>query len=257
MPPTQPAADTASSTQLLVANIDFDQYKGKLGIGRLTAGKLRAGQTVGAQLGPDGERRNVQVKEVFIFDNLGRKQVDEATAGEIVMFSGVTDIGIGETLVGINTSLPNLIVSEAIENGIVDELKGYASLRREVKYGKNSRIDILLEEDAKPKCYVEVKNTTMRRNLENGPAEFPDAVTSRGAKHLVELSDMVRDGHRAVMFYLVQREDADAFTVADDIDPTYAEELAKAMKAGVEVVCYACTLSPDEIVVSRKIPVSL
>lgn len=166
-------------------------------------------------------------------------------------------IRIGETLVGINTSLPNLIVSEAIENGVVGELKGYASLRREVKYGKNSRIDILLEDDAKPKCYVEVKNTTMRRNLENGPAEFPDAVTSRGAKHLVELSDMVRDGHRAVMFYLVQREDADEFTVADDIDPTYAEELAKAMKAGVEVVCYACTLSPDEIVVSRKIPVSL
>lgn len=166
-------------------------------------------------------------------------------------------IRIGETLVGINTSLPNLIVSEAIENGVVDELMGYASLRREVKYGKNSRIDILLEDDAKPKCYVEVKNTTMRRNLENGPAEFPDAVTSRGAKHLVELSDMVRDGHRAVMFYLVQREDADAFTVADDIDPTYAGELAKAMKAGVEVVCYACTLSPDEIMVSRKIPVSL
>lgn len=166
-------------------------------------------------------------------------------------------IRIGETLVGINTSLPNMIVSEAIESGVVDELKGYGSLRREVKYGKNSRIDILLEDDEKPKCYVEVKNTTMRRNLEDGPAEFPDAVTSRGAKHLVELSDMVRDGHRAVMFYLVQREDANAFTVADDIDPTYAEELAKAMKAGVEVVCYACTLSPEEIVVTRKIPVSL
>ncbi|MBO6949003.1 MAG: DNA/RNA nuclease SfsA [Rhodospirillales bacterium] len=166
-------------------------------------------------------------------------------------------IRIGETLVGINTSLPNMIVSEAIENGVVDELKGYGSLRREVKYGKNSRIDILLEDDQKPKCYVEVKNTTMRRNLEDGPAEFPDAVTSRGAKHLVELSDMVRDGHRAVMFYLVQREDADQFTVADDIDPTYAEELTKAIKAGVEVVCYACTLSPEEIVVTRKIPVSL
>merc|ERR1719183_258789 len=92
----KPTADVESSTQLLVANIDFDQYKGKLGIGRLTAGKLRAGQTVGAQLGPEGERRNVQVKEVFIFDNLGRKQVDEATAGEIVMFSGVTDIGIAD-----------------------------------------------------------------------------------------------------------------------------------------------------------------
>jgi len=166
-------------------------------------------------------------------------------------------IRIGETLVGINTSLPNLIVSEAIEDGKVEELTGYASLRREVKYGKNSRIDILLEDDAKPKCYVEVKNTTMRRDLDGGPAEFPDAVTSRGAKHLVELSDMVTEGHRAVMFYLVQREDTDAFTVAADIDPTYAEELAKAMKAGVEVVCYACTLSPEKITVSRKLPVRL
>jgi len=166
-------------------------------------------------------------------------------------------IRIGETLVGINTSLPNLIVSEAIEDGKIEELTGYASLRREVKYGKNSRIDILLEDDAKPKCYVEVKNTTMRRDLASGPAEFPDAVTSRGAKHLVELSDMVAEGHRAVMFYLVQREDADAFTVAADIDPTYAEELTKAIKAGVEVVCYACTLNPEEITVSRKLPVRL
>lgn len=166
-------------------------------------------------------------------------------------------IRIGETLVGINTSLPNYIVSEAIESGKVSELTGYASLRREVKYGKNSRIDILLEDEAKPNCYVEVKNTTMRRDLAGGPAEFPDAVTSRGAKHLVELSDMVKEGHRAVMFYLVQREDADAFTVADDIDPTYAEELAKAMKAGVEVVCYACSLSPEEISVTRPLPVEL
>lgn len=166
-------------------------------------------------------------------------------------------IRVGGTLVGINTSLPNLIVSEAIEDGKVGELKGYGSLRREVKYGKNSRIDILLEDDAKPKCYVEVKNTTMRRNLEDGPAEFPDAVTTRGAKHLVELSDMVRDGHRAVMFYLVQREDADAFTVAADIDPAYAAELTKAMKAGVEVMCYACTLTPEEIGVTRQLPVRL
>ncbi len=166
-------------------------------------------------------------------------------------------IRIGETLVGINTSLPNLIVSEAIETGKVKELSGYASLRREVKYGKNSRIDILLEDTHKPMCYVEVKNTTMRRDLDQGPVEFPDAVTSRGAKHLVELSDMVADGHRAVMFYLVQREDGDAFTVADDIDPTYAEELSKAMKAGVEVVCYACSLSPEEIKVTRQLPVRL
>jgi len=166
-------------------------------------------------------------------------------------------IRIADTLVGINTALPNLIVSEAIEAGKVGELTGYASLRREVKYGKNSRIDILLEDDAKPRCYVEVKNTTMRRDLQAGPAEFPDAVTSRGAKHLVELSDMVADGHRAVMFYLVQREDAKAFTVAGDIDPTYAEELKKAMKAGVEVVCYDCSLNPEEISVNGKLPVLL
>lgn len=166
-------------------------------------------------------------------------------------------IGIGETLVGINTSLPNMIVTEAIEAGVIDELTGYASLRREVKYGKNSRIDILLEDESRPKCYVELKNTTMRRNLVDGAVEFPDAVTSRGAKHLVELADMVADGHRAVMFYLVQREDAEVFRVADDIDPAYAEGLAVAMKAGVEVICYACSLSPEDISVSRKIRVDL
>ena len=166
-------------------------------------------------------------------------------------------VKVGETLVGINTSLPNYIVSEAIETGKVKELTGYASLRREVKYGKNSRIDILLEDDAKPKCYVEVKNTTMRRDLEAGPVEFPDAVTSRGAKHLVELADMVKEGHRSVMFYLVQREDADDFTVAEDIDPAYAEGLEAAIKAGVEVVCYGCRLTPETIEVNRPIKVNL
>lgn len=165
-------------------------------------------------------------------------------------------VRVGETLVGINTALPNYIVSEAIEAGKVSELEGYASLRREVKYGKNSRIDILLEDDARPKCYVEVKNTTMRRDLVSGPAEFPDAVTSRGAKHLVELADMVKEGHRAVMFYLVQREDADAFTVADDIDPTYAKGLEEAIKAGVEVVCYACRLTPKSIDVTHPVKVN-
>lgn len=166
-------------------------------------------------------------------------------------------VRVGETLVGINTSLPNMIVSEAIESGIVPELVGYDSLRREVKYGKNSRIDIFLEAEGKPSCYVEVKNTTMRRNLDDGPVEFPDAVTSRGTKHLMELTDMVAEGHRAVMFYLVQREDSDTFTVAGDIDPTYAETLQSAMKAGVEVLCYGCTMTPDEIIVSRQLQLAL
>ena len=166
-------------------------------------------------------------------------------------------VRVGETLVGINTALPNLIVSEAIEAGQIPELVGYEALKREVKYGKNSRIDILLSDPIKGQCYVEVKNTTMRRDLAKGPVEFPDAVTSRGTKHLVELADMVKDGHRAVMFYLVQREDSESFTTAGDIDPTYAETLQKAMQAGGEAICYTCRLSPTEITVDHAIPIRL
>jgi len=167
-------------------------------------------------------------------------------------------VQIGDAMVGINTQHPNRIVAEAIEAGPVAELTGYDSLRREVKYGQNSRIDILLESDDKPMCYVEVKNTTMRRDLTPGaPAEFPDAVTARGAKHLEELGDMVEQGHRAVMFYLVQRDDADAFTVAADIDPTYAQGLQTAIKRGVEVVAYGCSVSPQEIEIDRPIAIEL
>lgn len=166
-------------------------------------------------------------------------------------------IKVGDGLVGINTSHPNGLVEEGIVDGTIAELQGYANLRREVKYGKNSRIDILLEDGdepgAKPKCYVEVKNVTMRRDLAGGPAEFPDSVTSRGAKHLVELADMVADGHRAVMMYLVQRGDADSFAIADDIDPGYAAGLKAAIKAGVEVLCYACDVTPEGVKVTRRI----
>ena len=130
-------------------------------------------------------------------------------------------IRIGRTLVGINTSHPNGLVADAIAAGRIPELVGYASLRREVKYGENSRIDILLEKegpDAGEKCYVEVKNVTMKRDLaKNAPVEFPDGVTARGAKHLVELGNMVRQGHRAVMMYLVQRTDSPSFVIAADI----------------------------------------
>ncbi|MEQ9110247.1 MAG: DNA/RNA nuclease SfsA [Rhodospirillaceae bacterium] len=160
--------------------------------------------------------------------------------------------------VGINTAHPNLIVSEAIEAGEIPELAGYDSLRREVKYGQNSRIDALLEAEGKPSCYVEVKNVTMKRDLTpSGKAEFPDSVTSRGAKHLVELADMVADGHRAVMFYLVQREDCFAFSVAGDIDPDYEAGLIAAMKAGVEVICYQCHVTPKEISISGPLPMDL
>ncbi|WP_417790177.1 DNA/RNA nuclease SfsA [Terasakiella pusilla] len=155
--------------------------------------------------------------------------------------------------VGINTGHPNKIVEEAILAGQIKELTGYAKLRREVKYGQNSRIDVLLEDDDKPKCYVEVKNVTLKRGQN---ADFPDAVTARGAKHLRELGDMVEEGHRAVMFYLVQRSDCAIMDIARDIDPTYDKELKAAIKRGVEVICYQCDVGLDEIKVTSALDVA-
>ena len=148
-------------------------------------------------------------------------------------------------LVGINTAHPNGLVEEAILEIMVKELDGYDSMRRELKYGKNSRVDILLGAESKPDCYVEVKNVHLMR--QPGLAEFPDSVTKRGAKHLVELGEMARAGNRAVMFYLVQRTDCDRFSIAADIDPTYAIELEKAMVQGVEAICYDCTIYTEGI----------
>ena len=163
-------------------------------------------------------------------------------------------IRVGEGLVGINTSHPNGIVADAIAAGRVAELAGYGGLRREVKYGKNSRIDMLLETDGRPPCYVEVKNVHLKRD---GGAEFPDSVTARGAKHLVELSDMVAAGARAVMFYLVQREDCDDFAIAGDIDPHYATTLDAALAAGVEAICYCCKLTTEAIELDRPLALVL
>jgi len=167
-------------------------------------------------------------------------------------------VRVGTGLVGINTALPNRLVEEAIGAGAITELNGYASLRREVKYGVNSRIDLLLEDGGSPDCYVEVKNVTMRRGTGGAaPAEFPDSVTARGTKHLVELSRMVAEGHRAVMLYLVQREDCQRFTIAADIDPVYAEALNDALASGVEAICYECLMSTTAITVAEPIALNL
>ena len=148
-------------------------------------------------------------------------------------------------LVGINTAHPNKLVEEALAAGRIEGLAGYDSLRREVKYGKNSRIDILLEDAAGAKTYVEVKNVHLMR--QQGLAEFPDSVTARGAKHLGELADMVAEGHRAAMVFLVQRPDCARLNLAADIDPTYAVAFDAARAAGVEAYAIGCDVRLDGI----------
>lgn len=163
------------------------------------------------------------------------------------------DDGAGRTLVGVNTSRPNAIAAEAIAAGRIPELAGYASLRREVAYGRNSRVDMLLEGEARAPAYVEVKNAHLSRAA--GLAEFPDSVTKRGAKHLDELAAMVAEGARAVMFFLVHRGDADRFSLAADIDPGYAAAYRAATAAGVEAIAYACRLTTETVEVERPVPI--
>jgi sugar fermentation stimulation protein A len=163
------------------------------------------------------------------------------------------DLGSGLELVGVNTAHPNPLVGTAIADGTITELAGYASLRREVKYGRNSRVDFLLEDGSRPSCYVEVKNVHLMRS--KGLAEFPDAVTARGAKHLDELSDMVARGCRSVMVFLVQIGSADRVALARDIDKNYGVAFDRARKAGVEAIAYRCVISETEIVVAGSVPV--
>ena len=165
-----------------------------------------------------------------------------------------TDLGAGPSIVGINTALPNKLAAEAIAAGLVADLAQYPDQRREVRYGINSRIDILLECTKRGLCYVEVKNVHMMRTA--GLAEFPDSVTDRGAKHLSELATMVRDGHRAVMVFLIQRGDAERFTIARDVDPAYGEAFDAAIRAGVEAVALKCRVTAEEVTVTGAVPVS-
>ncbi|MCA1494620.1 DNA/RNA nuclease SfsA [Sinorhizobium alkalisoli] len=145
-------------------------------------------------------------------------------------------------LVGINTGLPNRIAEEAIAAGMVSNLHNYQTLRREQRYGRNSRIDILLSDPEKGLAYVEVKNVHFSRAA--GLAEFPDSPTERGAKHLDELADVVEAGHRAIMLYLVQRNDCGVLRICRELDPVYARAFERAAARGVEAYAVRCTVSP-------------
>jgi sugar fermentation stimulation protein A len=163
---------------------------------------------------------------------------------------------VGCALVNIETNNPNRIVHESVEARRIPELAGYRASRREVPYGRNSRIDILLESnpnDPRP-CYVEVKCTTMR---EGDIAKFPDAVTERGLKHLVELRRQVRLGARAVQFFFCSRTDVASFAPADAIDPAYGKELRRAARGGVEVLAWRAAITLKGIELDAPIPVDL
>lgn len=162
-------------------------------------------------------------------------------------------IEVGDTVIGINTGLPNRLAEEAIRAGQVGDLHLYATLQREQKYGRNSRIDMLLTDPERGRAYVEVKNVHFSRTA--GLGEFPDSPTARGAKHLEELGDMVAEGHRGIMIYLIQRDDCAMFRICDDLDPVYAAAYRRAIQRGVEAFAIKCRVSPQQIAPDGLIPI--
>ena len=160
----------------------------------------------------------------------------------------------GESITATCPNTGSMMGLAAIGRGVLPALTGYGSLRREVKYGQSSRIDILLEGGGLPPAYVEVKNVHLLRS--QGLAEFPDCRTERGVKHLEELSRVAQAGGRAVMVYLVQRGDADAFALAADLDPGYAAAFRRAREAGVEAFALGCDVTPEGIDARRLLPIA-
>jgi sugar fermentation stimulation protein A len=163
------------------------------------------------------------------------------------------DFGGGAELVGVNTGHPNPLIGAALAAGAIPELAGYDTVRREVKYGKNSRVDFLLESATRPRCYVEIKNVHLMRKA--GLAEFPDAKTERGSKHLAELGDMVEQGARAVMLYVIQIGSATRFKLARDIDPKYGAAYDAARTRGVEALAWRCRIEQGGIAIDTPVPI--
>ena len=155
------------------------------------------------------------------------------------------------SLVGVNTLVPNRLVAKALETGQVPEMAAYDQVAAEVRVNPNSRLDLKLTGDGLPDAFVEIKNCTL---VEDGCARFPDAPTTRGQKHLNELAKLKADGARAVIFFLVQRTDADRFSPADDIDPEYGRILRRVVKKGVEIIVYDVEISTTGIRLRRALP---
>jgi sugar fermentation stimulation protein A len=163
------------------------------------------------------------------------------------------DFGNGPELVGVNTAHPNLLVADIIGSGLIPELRGYDTIRREVRYGSACRVDFLLESRQRPPCYLEIKNVHLMRQPRL--AEFPDSVTARGARHLNELAAMVKGGARAVTLYVIQIPSAERFVVARDIDPAYGAAFDRARAAGVEMLAWRCAVAVDGIEIAAPVPI--
>ena len=209
--------------------------------------KLDSGENITAHCANSGSMKACMEEDavVYVSPQNGPKRKLKFT-WEMIEMNG--------SLVGVNTGVPNKLVASAIESGKIEELKGYPLVRPEIKTSEGTRLDILLENDLKEKCYVEIKNCTL---VENSHAYFPDAVTIRGQKHLLELETLVKKGNRGVVFFLVQRMDADVFSPADHIDKEYGRLLRKVNKNGVEILVYDTRLTPDSIVINKRIRVCL
>ncbi|MAQ81818.1 MAG: DNA/RNA nuclease SfsA [Maritimibacter sp.] len=155
---------------------------------------------------------------------------------------------------GIDTAVPNRMLKDALIARAVPGLAAYDQVRPEVKYGEKSRVDFLLSANGLPDAYVEVKSVTLLR--QPGVAEFPDAKTTRGARHMAELAAMVAEGHRAYALFLVQRTDAQMVRIAHDIDPAYGQALRDAETAGVGILAHACGITPKGVTLGPELPVS-
>ncbi len=157
------------------------------------------------------------------------------------------------TWIGVNTSMTNKLVHEALANGIIQNFEPITKITPEIKVSSKSRLDFYLE-SGEQQIYLEVKNCSM---AENNVALFPDAVTTRGTKHLEELMQLKQQGYTAAVLFCVQRSDAASFSPAAAIDPVYAQTLSKASKQGVLVLAYQADVSPEEVVIKQELPVQL